>query len=127
MSIVLDFSICQQNNCKSFSFEETTGALTSQNVNGWGSSNDLTSAATAATLQVLTPDSNIFTFNLFAQTPNWPTTSDTNFYIYSSDLGMGSSSILLDGQYKFTYTVTTPTATYTKIVYKLFYCNLYLF
>ncbi len=124
MSVILDFSICASSDCSSLFFEDTTGAYSSVNTGGFNSPNASTADATAATLAITTPDDDTFSFNLLTQNPAFPTTDSTQlYYVYPSDLGMGDAA-LTDGLYKFVYTVTTSTSTYSKIVYQLFYCNI---
>lgn len=124
MSVILDFTICPSDDCKSLSFTETTGAYSINNLTGWGTPNEATSAATSATLSVIDTAGTTISFNLFSLSPHWPTTDNDQIYtITSTDLHQGNTKIL-DGLYKFTYTVVTETRTYTTSIYKLFYCNI---
>ncbi len=123
MAASVSFNICPADDCLSLTFSETTGAYSTNNLQGWNSPNQATSAATSATLVVTDPALTSTTFNLFTQNPKWPTTNSGQlFYIYPVNLNQGNTKFI-DGQYKFTYTVTTSTTTYTKTIYQLFYCN----
>jgi hypothetical protein len=122
--VVLSFDICIASSCQSLQFSETTGEYSENNATGYGPPNESTNDATAATLVVTTPALSSYTFNLFTQTPSWPTTDeDQLYYIYPIDLSQGNDKFL-DGLYKFVYTVTTETTSYTTTIYKLFYCNI---
>ena len=116
MSVQLSFNVCQNSTCKVLTFFETTGAYTATNIGGWGSPNELTSDAVAAVLTVTDPAGlNTYTFNLFTNSPAYPTTSDlTGFAIQSQDLGLATGIKIPDGIYTFNYTVTTATSIYTQ-------------
>lgn len=122
--LVLDIDICTESTCLSCTFSEGTGAYSATtNTTGWGSPNPETSDATAATLTVTMPDgTTTYSFNLL--TEGFPTTDNTvGFEILGSDLGYGTNAQIDDGKYTFTYTVVTPSQTYTTSKTKLFYCQ----
>lgn len=128
MSLALSFDICQANTCQSMTFTETTGAYSASNLTGWGSPNLATSDVDTADLYITDPSGTVFSFDLLAQSPAWPTTSSTQeFEITPSDLSQGDGNFT-DGLYKFQYTVhptgDPSTSVITKVVYQLFYCNI---
>lgn len=122
MSLVLQFSICQSNNCKKFTFTEQTKAYSTNNTSGWGSPNPATTDAVTATLAVTSPSNITTTFNLF--TNSYPTTDFTQEYIIlNTDLGYASTASIKDGEWTFVYTITTASATYTQTVRKFTWCQ----
>ena len=128
MATVLKIDASVAENCKKLRFYETTGIYNAvSNTTGWGAPNEATTVALTATLNVLTPAGNAYTFNGASVTPlypNWPTTNDNAYYeLDSSLIGYGTNQELPDGIYRFTYTVTTTANTYTQVIEKLFYCN----
>lgn len=126
MGLVLQFSVCQSNNCKQITFNETTQAYDPvANVNGWGTPNPAIASATVATLTVLIPNGQTYTFDLFnGLTPNWPTLSPSqNFILLSNNLGYGINNKLGDGIYTFTYSVTVSGVVYTQVKNVLLFCN----
>ena len=127
MAVTLSFNICQSADCKSFVFSETTGEYSADNTSGWGTPNRDAADAETATLVVTTPDGDDYTFDLFAESPNWPTVDDDQeFVIDITDIGGSAGSKIADGLYLFRYTVTRTTATpfsYTQQIQQLFYCN----
>jgi hypothetical protein len=128
MAVSLSFEICSSSDCKSLAFTETTGAYSSTNTNGWGSPNKLTSDAETAVLEVTIPGDITYTFDLFAESPAFPTSDeDQKFIINAEDIGGVSGDKIPDGLYLFRYTVgrTTATAfTYTQQIQQLLYCNI---
>ncbi len=122
---VLSFSICQANSCESMVFTETTGAYSENNLTGWGTPNADTDDATSAILTITDPANTNFEFDLFAETPNWPTTDETQeFNIIPTDLNQANGKFI-DGLYKFQYTVTLDDdSVITTIIYQFFYCNI---
>lgn len=126
MSVILQFSICQSNDCETLTFTETTGAYdVTSNPNGWGSPNRATSSATIVTLTVTNPDDTEYVLDLSA---NYPTTDITLEYeINPTEIGLTAGTKIPDGIYKFNYSVTTvvtgTTIVYTQTVYKALYCQ----
>lgn len=127
MAVILQIDPEISSSCKEIQFYETTGPRSASNLTGWGAPNEVTGDALTATLTILTPANIAYTFNGASVNPlypSWPTTNDDTYYeIDSSLIGYGTNQKLPDGVYRFTYTVTTTTATYTQVVEKLFYCN----
>jgi len=122
MALQLNFSTCVINGCTQIRFSETTGVYSSANLGGWGTPNIELSDAVTATLAV-TPygSTTTYTIDLLATTL-FPTDHTSFEYdIPLSDIGDPAS--IDDGQWLFVYTVTDATDTYTKSMYKYFYCN----
>lgn len=117
----LDFNICQLGDCENFIFTETTGAYNATyNTTGWDSPNTATTSATAATLTITDPDGLVNIVNLY--TASYPTSTTTQQYvIYGGNLGY--SGAMPDGEWTFTYTITTASSTITQIKKVFFYCN----
>lgn len=131
MALVLKFDICPIGNCRGFTFTETTGAYNATtNLTGWGSPNPLTSNATAATIGVFKPGNTTttadLTINLFALIPNFPTTSSTQTYTITNT-ALGYTGRVVDGVWKFVYTVTTLESAVVKVyqqtIQRTTYCN----
>lgn len=125
MAVTLSFNLCEDCDRKGLTFTETTGAYSVSNTSGWGSPNRETSEATTAVLTIVDPNDVTYTFDLFAESPAWPTTDvDQEFEIANTDLGLSADEDLIDGLYRATYTVTRTTATtfsYTQTTNFLFY------
>lgn len=129
MSVQLDFNPCSSENCKNILLYETTGAYDSTtNTTGWGTPNEATTDATAATLEITFPESTgsdsytTVTINLYS---SFPTSNSTQgWLITNTDLGLDSDALLPSGDYTYTYSVTTGTTTYTQTIKKFIYCNL---
>jgi len=121
MALSLNFDLCVINACKQIRFTEITGFYGSTNTGGWGTPNPSVSAMTTATLEITNPDGVVYTGNLFV-TSLFPT--DDIGISYDIPLALiGSPTSIEDGQWKFVYTVTDGVTTYTKTIYKYFYCN----
>lgn len=119
MALILNFEICQSSDCQDLSFSETTGAYNATyNVGGYGSPNITLGSVITAVLTSTSPDGTIYTTNLF--THGFPTDDLTDdSYVIS----LTGDTALEDGKWTFTYTITTESATYTKTITKLLYCN----
>ena len=68
--LVLNFEICQSNDCSELTFVETTGLLSETNLTGWdngllGSSNPTTGDATSAVLTITLASGNTYDIDLF--------------------------------------------------------------
>lgn len=123
MALQLNFSTCVINGCTQIRFSETTGLYSTANPGGWGVPNIQTSDAVTATLAI-TPygSTTTYTIDLLATTL-FPT--DNTSFTYDIPLSsIGNPTSILDGQWLFVYTITDATDTYTKSIYKYFYCNL---
>lgn len=125
MALVVQQALCQASNCKSISFSELTGAYSITNTGGYGTPNPALNTAISAVLEVTTPSNIIYTFNLFTESPSWPTTDTTQeFIIYADDLGGSAGDSIPDGQYTLTYTVGFPASVeYDNTIVKLLYCQ----
>ncbi len=127
MAVQLKFEVCESKDCRSLVFSETTGEYSSSNTTGWGSPNKETSDAETAVLTVTTPSDSDYTFDLFAESPSWPSVDDNQeFSIDVTDIGGSTGSKLEDGLYLFKYQVTRTTATtfnYSQQIQQLFYCS----
>lgn len=115
---ILNFEICQESNCKDITFSEITGLYNSTyNLGGYESPNVSTSSVLTAILTIVSPSNIIYTINLFTQ--GFPTANINSSYLIS----LIPNISLDDGQWKFTYTITTSDNTYSKTIYKYLYCN----
>ncbi len=122
MALQLNFSTCVINGCTQIQFKETTGFYSTANTGGWGTPNiDLTDAVTATLAITPYGSTTTYTIDLLATTL-FPT--DNSSFTYDIPLSdIGSLTSIVDGQWLFVYTVTDATDTYTKSIYKYFYCN----
>ena len=121
MSLQLKFNTCVINSCSQIRFNETTLSYTTSNTGGYGTPNPLDSTFTSATLEITGPNTVTYTINLFA-TSLFPTYDSSQVYDIPLS-GMGSPTSIVDGQWKFVYTISDGVNIYTKTIYKLFYCN----
>jgi len=119
MAITTQFSICQVNGCSSLIFNDNTGAYSLDNLNGYNSSNESITNATA-TLTITSPTDVETVITL----TGFPTTDKTlEFTILGEDIGYSSGTIT-DGLYTFIYTVTTTLGTIiTQTITQGLYCN----
>ena len=106
---VLDFSVCQDSSCESFTFSETTGLYTTSNSGGWavvagaGASVNFTpSDAISAYLSVTLPNGTIIPSILIY--PTFPDSAGLNTYVVTNT-ALGLSGSLSDGIYSITYQV----------------------
>lgn len=122
MALQLNFSTCVINACTEIRFTETTGVYSSANTGGWGTPNIDLSDAVTATLAI-TPYGSTTTYTLdLLATTLFPT--DNISFTYDIPLSdIGSPTSIVDGQWLFVYTITDATDTYTKSIYKYFFCN----
>lgn len=126
--LVLNFEICQSNDCSSLTFVETTGLLSETNLTGWddgllGSSNPTTGDATSAVLTITLASGNTYDIDLFA-TGFFPTYNDTFEYVIPNEsFGYTTGSAIADQIMSFTYTVVALGETYTQTVQQAFYCQ----
>lgn len=127
-SLVLNFEICQSNDCSSLTFVETTGLLSDTNLTGWnngllGATNPSTSDATSAVLTITLASGNTYNIDLLA-TGFFPT-YDTNFeyVIPNESFGYITGSPIADQIINFTYTVVALGVTYTQNIQQAFYCQ----
>ena len=118
MALILDFEICQKSNCKDLSFSEKTGLYNSTyNTGGYESPNISASSVITAILTITSPTNVIYTIDLFIN--GFPTANTNSEYI----LSLIPNTVISDGQWKFVYTITTSSQTYSKTAYKYFTCN----
>jgi len=124
MATDIKFSIYEAPNCKTITFIETTGEYNvSSNPNGWGTPNEETSDATAATLTLVGPDGTTYPSIDLEALSSFPKDDSTEVVINSTDL-LSTMTSFVDGQWKITYSVTTSTTTYTKTVMFFFTCQI---
>lgn len=124
MALSLKIAICQNSDCKSVEFSETTGAYSTSNTGGWGSPNPTIADATSAILTITQPDGTVTTIASSLLYPTFPTTDDTVTYtIDSGDLALGDDVALPDGIYTFVYEVLTTTGVYRVQLRKALYCQ----
>lgn len=119
----LKFDLCVVNACTQLRFSETTGVYSTANLGGWGTPNINLSDVLTATLTITPYNSTtIYAIDLLATTL-FPT--DNSSFTYDIPLSsIGNPSNIVDGKWLFVYTITDGTNTYTKSIYKYFYCNL---
>jgi len=119
MATVLNFEIEQSDNARKLIFKETTGAYdASLNTDGWGSPNEATSDAIAAstTLTITTPGGTATVYDNTDITglTSFPTTdTGLELEILASDLGGAVDAQHTDGVYTIKYTIVTSLGTYT--------------
>lgn len=118
----LKFDLCVINNCTQIRFSENTGFYNSVNTTGWGSPNQKLLDTVSATLAITNPGGTTYTLDLYATTI-FP--SSILYTTYDIPLAsIGSPTSILDGEWKFVYTVIDDKAnTATTTIYKYFYCN----
>lgn len=118
----LNFDLCVTDACTQIRFTETTGFYSTTNTGGWGAPNITLGDVVTATLAI-TPYGSTTTYTINVEaTSLFPT--DNSSFTYNIPLSLiGNPTSIVDGQWLFVYTVTTASATYTKTIYKYFYCN----
>ncbi len=119
MALVLNFDVCVVNKCTQLEFTETTGEYNSvTNTTGWGTPNIELNTAETAVLTITSPSGTQYSINLLDH--DFPSSNVDFSYIFSLD----NLTNIVDGKWTFVYTITDSEAdTYTKTIYKLFYCN----
>lgn len=120
----LNFNVCVVNGCTQLRFTETTGYYSTANTTGWQTPNTQIGNIVSATLTI-TPygSTTSYTLDLFATTlfPTYNTAFTYDIPLSS----IGNPTSITDGKWLFEYTVVDDTdVTYTKSIYKYFYCNL---
>lgn len=121
MSLQLNFNTCVINSCSQIRFNETTLPYNINNLGGYGTPNPLDSSFTSAILEITNPNNISYTIDLF-NTTLFPTYNSSLYYDIPLN-SIGNPNTIIDGKWKFVYTISDGTNTYTKTVYKLFYCN----
>lgn len=117
------FTIVETKDCKNIYFTETTGIYDSiNNPRGWGAPNELTSDATAATLQLTSPSGVTYPAIDLLATASFPKTSGVASAIPASALD-SSLTEYEDGLWTMTYSVTTATTTYSTTNIIFLSCN----
>lgn len=117
MAVSIDFNICMNSACDTFTFTETTGAYSASNTTGWGAPNALTSSVTTAVLQATSPSGTVTTFNLL--THSFP--SDN--YSYQYDILASLLGGYEDGKWDFLLYYTDGNDTYMKRHVYYFFCT----
>ena len=119
MATVLNFEIEQSDNARKLIFKETTGIYNaSLNTDGWGSPNEATTDAIAAstTLTITTPGGTAVVYDNTDLTGllQFPTTNTAlELDILASDLGGDADAQHTDGVYTIKYTIVTSVGTYS--------------
>ena len=122
MALQLKFDLCVVNACTQLRFTETTGLYSTANPGGWGPPNiDLNDAVTASL--AITPYGSTATYTIDLLATTLFPTYQTSFTYDIPLIEIGDPTSIADGEWLFTYTVTDATDTYTKSIYKYFYCN----
>lgn len=122
MSLQLNFDLCVTDACTQIRFTETTGVYSTTNTGGWGTPNISLGDVVTATLAI-TPYGSTTTYTIDVEATTLFPTDNTSF-TYNIPLSLiGNPTSIVDGQWLFVYTVTDATDTYTKSIYKYFYCN----
>lgn len=117
MAVSIDFNICINSPCDTFTLTEITGAYSASNTTGWGAPNALTSSVTTAVLQATSPSGTVTTFNLL--THSFP--SDN--YSYQYDILASLLGGYEDGKWDFLLYYTDGVNTYQKRHVYYFYCT----
>jgi len=117
----LNFEICQSNNCQNLTFTETTGAYNATyNLGGYGSPNIETSDVLTAVLIITSPSGIEYPQIDLYSTGDFPTDSLTDEgYVIT----LIPDTSLEDGEWTFTYAISTFDEEYTKTITKLLFCN----
>tara|TARA_R100000951_G_scaffold116236_2_gene127202 strand:- start:89 stop:658 length:570 start_codon:yes stop_codon:yes gene_type:complete len=114
MPVSLKYTICQLD-CKSINFRELTGAYNaSTNTTGWGTPNEATTAATAATLIFKSPSGVEYSAVDVNTSLGFPTVDTCTAETILATSVDSSLTEFEDGFWNITYTVTTGTTTYTE-------------
>lgn len=130
MSLILNFNICENCNCKELTFFDTTGEYNSTtNTTGYNSPNPDTTTATAVSLVITRGDGEVFTIDLKTlSVDQFPTIlTDWGFVIPNSYFGYTDGAKIPDQimtfKYSVTFTVDDVDTTYSTTKYKAFYCQ----
>lgn len=116
--LTIDFNICLESGCETFTFTETTGAYSATNLTGWGAPNALTSSITTAVLQVTAPSGAMSTINLL--TEGFPSSNPS----FSYDFAASVVDTYEDGKWEFLLFYDDGAGnTYMKKYVRLFYCT----
>lgn len=99
--MVLDFDICQENDCTSFDFTDATGVYSSSNSGGYGAPNFLVSDAISAYVNVTLPSGVQVSIQVDPTLPD--DTGTIVWTVNSTDLGLTGS--LPDGIYVIEYVI----------------------
>lgn len=129
MALILQFNICQKQNCKEIIFTETTGAYSNPgNLTGWGVTGSDTdpqiNTATLAVLTVTIPSGDEYEFDLL--TEGFPSVyNSTEFVITNDMIGGTTNTVIPDGIYTFVYSVFSDQTneTYTQTRISTLICN----
>lgn len=113
----IDFNICMESDCTTFTLYETTGTYSATNTGGWGAPNPLTSDMTSAILQVKAPDGTISNINLL--TLGFPSSNPS----FSYDFLASTVGDYEDGKWEFLLYYSDGVTTYQKKHNRLFYCT----
>ncbi len=105
MSLVLDYSSCLAENCRSVDITETTGVYSALNTGGYGAPNLLTTDVLTATIAVtaLGESTPLATVNVY---PTLPSSAEGEVTIDNTDLGFTSTEVIPDTVYQLLYTIT---------------------
>lgn len=120
MALAINFDICIDSSCSTFTLTELTGLYSATNTGGWGTPNPATGTITSAVIQVTSPSGSITTINLI--TNGFPS-SNTSFSYDITNSALGTTSTLEDGAWKFFLFYSDGSNDYQKVHNYLFYCN----
>lgn len=123
MATIVNFDVCLDKACDTFTLTELTGVYSSTNTGGWGAPNALTSDITVAILQVTSPGGSVYTINLLSPVSGFPSANPSFDYdLLPGDLGGMTNAA--DGHWQFfLYYRTAAGTVYQKTKNYLFYCN----
>lgn len=123
MSLILQESVCESNNCSTILFSDITGAYnSSSNPGGYGTPNLDISSVIETHIKITLPDGSTLIDIL---NPIGLPTIDPNFQYTINALTLSNNATIVDGLYKIEYTVSDGTNIYTtSIRYFLFTCNI---
>lgn len=117
MKASIDFNICINNACDTFTLTELTGAYSTSNTTGWGTPNSTTASVTSAVLQVISPSGAVTNVNLL--THSFPSSNVSYQYDIASTLVGGYE----DGKWDFLLYYSDGVNNYMKRHVYYFFCT----
>jgi len=124
MALIPNINLCVQSGCTELIFRETTGIYNvTTNPGGYGTPNPNAdpAAADSVVLVITSPDGIEYTLDM-AGLSSFP--NDNTEFEYSIPLSLiGDRTVIEDGYWQFTYTVTFSAVSYSVTKSYFFYCN----
>lgn len=118
------FDVCVINNCTNIQFKDTTGAYDpNYNTGGYGFPNLYPSDGYNRKITITDPSGIVYIVDL--EYYDVFDSNDIAIYYNIPNASIGGPTLITDGQWKFVYSFNNfnNTITYTKTIYKYFYCN----